>query len=420
MVWSQTDGSTHSVRVRLLDGVAKPVAPTRTVVSGWLALIDDPKLFKDGTDQMAAFAGIRSAAPSDPYVGPMVSARSPDGVHWTLEPGKLTNSTAAGNSQNIDAIDAGGVPFVAFSGFNPAVHLHRGFLTGAPTDTPDLLGASTCCNTYTSLARDGSNGRVWVAWHATGATAASDVGTRVQRIWPQPAGAALKAPGSTNAMGQSIVPGQPVALAARAGGGVWAAYLVGYPTSSRIRLWRVGTSTTLDFAAGGQASTVALTAGPSGRLWLSWVTLGDRVMRAVRTNPAVTRLGAVRTFPQPGGPTSQLRTTTLDGRLGPLDVVASAQVGTASLPKLYALHVLPAMRVHAQPGRLPDGKVHITVTDAGSPVRSATVRLLGKSARTDAHGRATMTVSKQVKDGSYPVVVTRSGYVKSTVRVRVT
>lgn len=417
VIWSQTEGQTRSVLLRTLDARAKPSAPTATVVSGWLAVIEDPKLFLNGTDLVAAFAGIHGYG-AGPPVGPMVSARSADGATWNLAPGMLTHSTAAGSSQNIDAIDAGGEPFVAFSGFSPALRLHRGFITGAPTDTPDF-NAADGGSYYVSLARDVATGEVWAAWHMPNGDP-SQVGTRVQRVWPQPAGPALLAPGSVTAAGQSSGPGQPVALAARVGGGVWVAYLPGYPTSSTIRLWRVGSSTWRDVAAGGTAGLVALTSAPSGRLWLSWVTLGDHALHAVRTNRAVTALGTVRRIIQPGGPTSQVDATVTEGSRGPLDIIASTQVSGAGEPTLYALQVLPALGIQAKPARLRDGKVRVTVTDAGSPVARATVTFRGTKAQTNARGKVKFTVSRAVKDGRYPAVAKKAGYLKATTRVRIT
>lgn len=417
VIWSQADGSRYSVRVRTLDAQARPVGPGATVVEGWLAVSRDPKLFLQGTERVAAFAGIRSSAAGDPYVGPMVSARSADGATWALAPGSLTMSTAAGNAQSIDAIDGGGVPFVAFGGFRPAVVLHRGAVTGGVGDPGDFTAAATCCNTEVALARDPGTAAVWVAWHGTGATDPAQAGVQVQRVWPQPAGPAQQAPGSA-AAGKSLNPGQPVALAAGTGG-VWAAYLLGYPTATTIRLWRVGTTTWRDLPAGGQATTVALSAAPGGRLWLSWLTLGDRVLHAVRTNPAVTRFGAVRRLPQPGGPASQLWATTSEGTAGPLTLIASAQVAGAGQPTLYALRALPGLTLRVRPAKLRDGAVRMTVTDAGSPVRRAAVRFRGKTVRTNAAGRATVRVPASARTGQYPARASKPGYAPARAVVRV-
>ncbi len=418
VIWSQSDGSTSSVRVRPLDSRARPVGPVATVVEGWLAVVEDPKLFVSGTDQVAAFAGIRSFAPGDPYVGPMVSARSSDGSSWALAPGSLTESAAAGNSGNIDAIDAGGEPFVAFSGFTPALVLHRGFRTGSPADTGDFTAAAGG-SYYAALARDTATGEVWAAWHSPNGEA-SQVGTRVQRVWPRSAGPALTAPGSVTGSVNSTGPGQPVALAARAGGGIWVAYLPGYPTSSTIRLWQAGSGSWLDVPAGGSADLVTLSASGGGRLWLSWHTLGDRVLHATRSNPAVSRWGAVRTVPQPGGPTSQLRATTTDAARGPLDIVSSAQVGGAAEPSLYSLQVLPGLQVVAKPRKLDRGTVRIRVSDAGSPVARAKVSFRGSTVRTNGHGRAAVKVSAKLKSGRFPAVVRKAGYATTRIKVRVT
>jgi hypothetical protein len=209
-------------------------------------------------------------------------------------------------------------------------------------------------------------------------------------------------------------------MAERAGGDVWIAYMRGYPTSHVIRMWKVGTKKFWDFNTRTQIATLDLATGPGGRLWLSWWALGDRKIHATRSNPAVTKFGAVRKVALPGGPSGQLRAYTSDGSAGPLDVIAASQPPGSGTAGVYAVHMLPGLTVKASPKHLAQGQLTVTVTDAGQPVRGATVTFRGHHATTNAQGKAQFAVSGAVPDGRYPVTASKPGYATSGARVKVT
>jgi hypothetical protein len=421
VIWSQDDpGSVRSARARVLDAAGRPASTVRRVVTGWLSVIADPELLMRGNDLMAVFAGLRGSGPGDPYDGPAVFATSHNGLGWQLQPGSLSQTTAAGNAESIDAIDGAGKPMFAMGGFSHVV-LHRGTSGSSPAGTADFNSADfACCPlTFVTLANDRGSKRVYLAFHPLGATTRADAGVFVQRVWPRPNGPLLHAPGSASASGPALNPGQPVAMAERVGGGVWVAYRLGYPTSTRIRLWKVGTKTHWDVKSPGHTlDDVALAPGPGGRLWLSWRTVGDGKLHAARTNPSVTRLGAIGVIRPPGGD-GFITNTTLEGSRGPLDVVANASTKTGS-SAIYAVHVLPGLSVTAKPGKLGRGKVTVRVTDAGTAVRNAKVTFRGKTVRTDKAGHAVFRVGARVPSGRYAVAASRAGYAKATVGVRVT
>ena len=60
-----------------------------------------------------------------------------------------------------------------------------------------------------------------------------------------------------------------------------------------------------------------------------------------------------------------------DGSAGPLDIVAASQPPGWGTSGVYALHLLPGLTVKASPSHLAQGRVTITVSDAGQPVRGA-------------------------------------------------
>ena len=418
--WMAYDDTTRSVRTRQLTAAGRIDSPTRVVVQNWLALIDDPKLVSVGGDLLSVFAGIRSSAPGDPYVGPAVHASSPNGLDWTLEPGSLSQTTAAGNAESIDVINAQGQPLFAMGGFDQHVKMHRGVSDSSPASEADFFTSNSgCCpDTSVALANDTSTDETWAAWFALGATDPAEMGVFAQKVWPRPNGPMLHAPG-TAAGGGAPNPGLPVALASRAGGGVWAAYSLG-SAGRTIRLWHVGTSKTLDLKVG-QHTTIAMAAGPGGRLWVAWKQLGTDQIRATRTNPQVTKSGAVRRILIPGGSGGQLNRMALEGSGGPLVIAAASQPPGSGSNALYAGQVLPGLTLKVAPKRLAQGQVVVTVSDAGAPVRGAKVSLLGNSAKTNAQGVAHLAVvGSGVPDGRYPVAASKRGYYKAGASIRVT
>jgi hypothetical protein len=419
VVWSRYDGNERSVRTRILNAAGKIASPTKAIVSGWLALIGDPKLLRDGGRLRAVFAGIRSTAPGDPYVGPAVSSTSGDGLSWNLQAGSMSATTAAGNAETIDAIDGAGAPFFAMGGFDQHMIMHRGTSAASPASTPDFFTDDTgCCpTTSVALANDRGGNQVWAAWFDLSASTHATAGQFAQRVWPRPGGRKIKAPGSSTG-GHAVNPSQRVALSERAGGGVWLAYPLGYPTSSKFRMWRVGSKTYWDVKAHGQLGDVTLAPGPGGRLWVAWTTLGDRRLHVARTNPAVTRLGAARKLPYPGG--GQLNRFVLEGSHGPVDVVAAAQPPGSGSNGIYAVHVLASLTVAARPRAISHGRLVVTVADAGTPVRGAAVVFRGHRVSTNAHGKARLAVRRGVPAGRYRITVSKAGYAAATARVRVT
>jgi hypothetical protein len=422
VVWAETHAGGPAVRSRVLSGAGKPTSPAKNVVANWVTLSGTPQIFRHGNRLYSVFAGVRSFAAGEPYAGQASFSTSANGLAWNLSSGSLSKTTAAGNSGSLDAIDGAGQPFFAMGDFDSHVIMHRGADAHQPASAPDFFSATQCCfaNVDVSLANDRGTNNVWVSWFSLGSSDPATSGVFAQRVWPRPNGPLLQAPGSTNAQGDASNPGQPIAMAERAGGDVWIAYLRGYPTSHVIRMWKVGTHQFWDYNTRTQIATLDLATGPGGRVWLSWWALDDRTIRAVRSNPSVTRFGAVRKVPLPGGPSGQLNRYTSDGSGGPLDVVAASQPPGSGTSGVYAVHILPGLTVKASPRRLAQGQLAVTVTDAGKPVRGAAVTFRGHRETTNARGKARFAVSQSVPDGRYPVAVSKAGYAKAAAPVTVT
>ena len=354
----------------------------------------------------AVFGGLQTTSPGFWSDGRMYTATAPSsGASWTL-PGEAVGVSTSGFSSYGTAATtlADGTPIAAFP-VNSSITWHVG--TGAD---PDQTFDVPCCAYDMTMVRDG--GDVWMAWYANGTGAAAN-GTFLRQIYPT-LGPIIKAPGSS--VGGDSLPVGRVAMAARAGGGVYLAYCTGYPSCENVGLWKVGSSKVLKVPGTKYASLVALSAGPTGRLWLAW---GDNipVIKALRTNRSVSKLGTVRNVGMPHGKASAYALA-IEGSTGRGDVVI--QVGDG----FWHTQVVAALTVRGKPGAWKHGKkkqkVAFTVTDAGDAVAGALVKVGARHCTTKASGKCVIAFPKSTKKGRLVVLASKTGYAnaKSTLRVR--
>jgi hypothetical protein len=261
--------------------------------------------------------------------------------------------------------------------------------------------------------RDGDE--VWLAWYGNGSTNATN-GVFAMRIYPT-VGSVLKAPGSSKMSSgvPSSIPTGRIGLAARAGGGVYAAYCVGYPTCTSVRVWKVGTSKTKDVPHSRFATTIALSAGPSGRLWVAWADNIPKV-RAVRTGKDGLAMGAVRNVGLPKGK-SAAYSLAVEGSRGRGDIVVN--VGDS----MWHTQVLAGLTLGAAPHKWRHGqkqKVVFTVSDAHAAVKGAKVKVGSASCKTRSRGTCAITFPASFGKGKHTAKATKSGYHAATTRLRVT
>jgi hypothetical protein len=91
-----------------------------------------------------------------------------------------------------------------------------------------------------------------------------------------------------------------------------------------------------------------------------------------------------------------------------LDILALFGTGNSSGGATYAARIRPGLTLKA---RERSGRVTFTVTDAGDPVRGATVRAGGRSGKTNRQGKVTLTLKKGRATASAP------GYARAKLRV---
>ena len=111
-----------------------------------------------------------------------------------------------------------------------------------------------------------------------------------------------------------------------------------------------------------------------------------------------------------------LRGTAIDGLTTPIRLGA-----VHPPPRTEPTGSRPRLRVSVRPRRARAGRrtrFRARVSSSGAPVRGARVRLGGRSARTDARGRASLTL-RFARPGARRVRATRTGYAAASARVRV-
>ena len=157
-------------------------------------------------------------------------------------------------------------------------------------------------------------------------------------------------------------------------------------------------------ADGNEHANVA--AAPDGRLWLMWEQNGT--IFAARTNRSTTRLGAVNAIRPPSGAT--IYRLNGEGSVGPLDLIANMQAGGSQA--LWHQQVWPKLELAAS---RTGNRIVFRVSDAGEPVAAATVKAAGKTLKTAANGRATLT---KAPTGRVKATASKTGYAPAAANVR--
>jgi hypothetical protein len=417
VVWTQPQGQRTALYTRLVAANGKPMtAAIRIIV--WDGIIEDPVIFGVGLQRVIAFSGLRNGNTVDPYTsGAEFYLTSSTGRSWTLGSGSLSHSTAAYASYGTAAIDYNGSPLVAFTEASSSrITFHHGIDSHIPATTADGHTASTGNFAYnTGLGDDASNSNVWAVWYSNSGKPRTN-GVDAQRIYPSE-GPLVHAPASSLARGgaaTSTAPDQDLPAVSRpasAGGGVYTAYAT--PADRSIAVWRIGAAhPAFTVASVNTAGQVSLGAGPNGKLWLFWRDGNN--LRAMRSNNAATKAGAIRTIAPPRGTTAYR--TAGDGKLGPLDLVS---LFSSSHGVMDSAQVLPGLTGSAGRVWRRGHRYTVKVTDAGAAVKGAVVSFAGHKTRTNRHGVAHLTVPNGTSLGHNQVHISHSGYAAARLRVTV-
>jgi hypothetical protein len=333
--------------------------------------------------------------------GPWGIGSTNGGASWTA-PADVGSGTMEFGDSNVSLAVSNGNP-VFSAGCCGGIVIQQGLAAGAPTD--QITNATDGSAGNTDLAVDGAGGAVVAGWDSNDGTG----GVWLQQVAPTQ-GTAVKMP-----VPMQYGTGQPPIVAGRtAGPGVFGAYPANFGTTSQMRLLRYGGgSVAVGSVKGLHAGQWGAMTGPDGRIWVVWAGQinGKGVIAVTRSNAAVTGFEPIQTFDFTW---SFLFTLSGDGRLGPLDLLISGtpavKTGQAT-GGIYYAHLFAELSADLAVKKAGAGKfaVKAKVTDAGDPVKGATVTIKGKTATTNAGGVAKVTISGSARE-RVTAKVSASGY----------
>jgi hypothetical protein len=410
VAWQRRDSaSAYSVRTRTITAAGQ-LGPAKVAVSNWAGIVYDPALVDTNGGARVIFGGQRTVNPSEFFAGQMAAADAV-GTGWSLDANSFGQSTSAADSEGTAAVEWDGDQINAFAAPLGTIVIHQGSDPSSPASNADtVITEPSGSSTYdTAMAVDPSTNAVWVAWYALNSGTPSANGIRYTTFLPT-VGTAATAPGSHNPAGSSVQPDQRVAIAGVATG-PWVAYTTGYPNGRAVELFNLRTHRALLVPASANSDQVGLAAGPGGRLWVFWSTSSHNVIHAVRTNAAVTRFEPQQVFASPDVATA----TAGNGTPGPLDLVINAAVRIGSSDDELFYRRIPARFTAV--ASVTRGVATITVTDAGTPVKGATVKYLTRVAKTAATGKTSISVG--TKKGTRKISVSAGGYWSVVLTVKV-
>jgi hypothetical protein len=392
------------------------------IAADWASISAVPDLVTQPDGSLRVFfGGIRTTNPGEPNSNMNTATAPATGAPWSLFAGTTVTGGAAYGADAGAAMLADGTPIVAFGGTGSGAFVHRGLDPGQPNVALQEQFGS-CCGYSPDVAVDTASGVPTVAWYSN---ATGHLGVFTQPLDAASGGTTAPPtlmPGSTTRFRGAVSSSQQLSrtpVAARAGGGVYVAYSGGYPTTSKALLWRVGARSAMTLDRRKADHVVSLAADPDGRLWVFWIVRGPRpTVVARRSNRAATAFGPAVAAGRPPGQQSGYK---LSGNAQRTRLDLVGLFGDSTSQAQWHTQVLPGLAIKASPATISGSrstKVTFTVSDP-DPVKGATVRVAGRSASTDAGGRASIKLGPASK-ASLAVSVTKAGYTRGGTRVRVT
>ncbi len=426
LVWlaKRASNNTDSYGTSTISATGQLLA-TGTALSGWNTLAPDPRLVADGSGVRLIFNG-NTGPPTDCYArGEIFTETSTDGSSWNLVNGSL-DSITVGVGNIAATVESDQTTPVAV--FSAGFHFHVGVDANCPATSPDGTVTPTTGSALGNPAAvtDAATGAVYVAWYQSFVRQ----GYWVEQILPT-LGAPMEAPNSAAHITpfENNQPEEPVALAARLGGGVYMAYCVASSSEpcAHIDLWKVGSSKVMVVPSSNHvaAARVAIAADTLGNISVAWFNSanGVNVIHEVRTNPAVTVWGTVRSISAPAQ-TFGFDNLQAEGTTARVDLLVTDMLGTPGSPVgLFQTQVLTGLSVRANPASFShtkSKKVTFTVTDAGQPISGATVSCLGKSGSTHSGGTVKLKFPKGQPAGKHRCLAKHVDYAVGTVTIKVT
>jgi hypothetical protein len=394
-------------------------AAPNVIQTGWASINSVPDLLATPDRLRVFFGGIRTINQGETNDNLNTATAGPDGGTWTLTPGNIAKSDSAYAGDSGDALLGDGTPIESWGGTGAGVFVHRGLDQSTP-NFPIQGQLGGCCGYSPDIGVDTKSGAAFIVWYSN---ATDKLGVFAQSLDPAtgaPSGAPTLMPGSTTPFNGSPNSSQQLSrtpVAARVGGGVYVAYPGGYPTTNQVRLWRIADSKSAVLATSKSDHIVGLAADPEGRLWVFWVERSTGKVFARRSDKAATSFGPAVKVSSPKGQQSAFK---IDGNAqsGALDVVVLFGNSSGKQAQWHT-QFLPGLALSA-PSKIGGSKatsVTFKVSDP-APVKGAKVSAGGKSATTNAAGKATITLGP-TKAKKIIATAMKTGYTSGSVKIKV-
>ena len=423
LVWlaKRASNSTDSYGTSTISVTGKLLA-TGTALPGWNTLAPDPRLVASGSGLRLIFNGNTGPATGCYASGEIFTETSADGSSWNLVSGSLDSTTVGAGNIAATVESDQTTPVAVFSGGHT---FHVGVDANCPASSADGTVTPTIGSAQSNPAAvtDAATGAVYVAWYQSFVRQ----GFWVEQILPTQ-GAPIEAPNSAANITpfENNQPEEPVALAARLGGGVYMAYCVASSSEpcAHIDLWKVGSSKVMVVPGSNHVAgaRVAIAADALGNMSVAWFNSANNVIHEVRTNPAVTAWGTVRSIPAPAH-TFGFDNLQAEGTTARIDLLVTDTLGTPGFPVgLFQTQVLTGLSVTVNAASFSHTKsktVMFTVTDAGQPISGAIVSCLGKSGSTHSAGTVKLKFPRGEPTGKHRCTARHVDYAVGTVTIKV-
>jgi hypothetical protein len=396
VLWSSEGAGGETLLHSALSANAKTVSGPDTVFTNTAGGINQSSALVRTPEGLRAFFGA-----TNQFDDALATATAgPDGKSW----GAPSIASLGGNQAKpvyaASGIAAALAPNGTFvSAWGSSAPGGEGFHIGlSPTDPDGSLGSGTVIDPGVGV--DSQSSAAFVAGNLL-----DEEGTMVLPV--SPAGPRVTIPNSGAEQLQ-----HPVCITGRIGKpGVFVAYTQGTNEFlGKPAIYRVDTGKVIRLSNKKGGEEVCVAAAPGGRLWAFWKD-GDTIF-ATRSNTAATKFGRVVQLRAPRKGTT-IYELNGQGSLGPLDVIALLDPPNAEIGNWHQ-RILPGLTLAAKKGK--NGKVTLTVTDAGSKVGGAKLKIKGDGSKTTGgKGTAKFTLAP----GRYSVTASKSGYAPDSLKLRI-
>lgn len=399
---------------------AGDVGPLNTLAQGFSYLGYYPGMVTAENGSLRVLFGSLEEGDALPNSSMRYVESTDGGETWTAP---TQTGVTGGNAQSPSQMDATmdrlrGVPYEVWEG-TLCICVQRGM---GPQETHTNFNDVGGNNMDPSIAYDHESTKVWVSWVIFGADLDGIYVREVDTMTGEPAGPSTLVPGSFDTYeGDRLINfqnGRVPMVEGKAlwgGRGVFIGYRKGYPTATRMNVWRIGDAAATTVAKTGKGiGEVALAADGKLRVWALWVSDGRIFAR--RSNPGSTVWGKTVSTKIPSDSVG-ITTLQADAQNGKVDVLAHASKVEGS--GFFHTQLRPGISFSASPVKFSGRtRVMFITKDAGVPLKGTRVTIDGKSCTTEADGQCSINLGPYSGGKKLRATAKRSGYVSASVVVR--